>query len=65
MKNDAGQYLGKAAIESNISYHEALEDKYKTRYLEHQRQREHWQAELNKLKITTTKKHQPASDSGG
>ena len=65
MKNDAEHYLGKAAIESNISYHEALESKYKGKYLEHQKQREHWQAELNKLKITTTKKHQPASDSGG
>ena len=59
MKNDAEQYLGKAAIESNISYHEALEDKYKTRYLEHQRQREHWQAELEKLKITKTKNTSP------
>jgi hypothetical protein len=56
MKNNAEHYLGKAAIESNISYHEALEDKYKTRYLEHQKQREYWQGELDKLKITTTKK---------
>lgn len=56
MKNDTKPNLGRAGIESNIAYYEALEGKYSSLYRNALEQHTYWLGELEKLKITKNKK---------
>lgn len=49
MKQDPKPHLGRAAIESNISYYSALEAKYSSLYRDSLEQHTYWLRELEKI----------------